>query len=73
MHYHNTWIHANTCTVIIGNSRSVSTPQFGWRREEGRLVKFVIEDSSQSVRIEEVDKLVNKRVNEYIQNNLGLL
>ena len=32
-----------------------------------------MEGSSQPVRMEEVDKLVNERVNEYIQNNQGQL
>ena len=32
-----------------------------------------MEGSSQPIRMEEVDKLVNERVNEYIQNNLGQL
>ena len=32
-----------------------------------------MEGSSQPVRMEEVDKLVNERVNEYIHNNLGQL
>ena len=30
-----------------------------------------MESSSQPVRMEEFDKLVNKKVNEYIQNNMG--
>ena len=73
MHYHNAWIHVDTCTIIIGNPHSLSRLQFGWRREKGRLVKFDMEGSSELVRMDDVDMLVNERIIEYIQNNLGQL